>query len=320
MGHILFGILLFTQSTGTFSELSNVEKTSQSKTVLSENPVYSTAAIFAGVPLFATLVGMQLWEWGDTTHFKANSDGWFSSNTTHGGADKMGHMMSFYSATKVLSWYFDKVFPGENVKSSFLGALLASIGGICVEIGDGFATNYGFSYTDLVANSAGVLIALGQRLFPGFDDLVDLSMFYFPSPGFFTKLNENKTDVVTDYSGQLTTISLRLGGISWIKETPLRFIRFDVGYFTRCYQPYDNCSKERSGVSDFETRNIYYGVSFDFARMIQEKSSKNTFDRFLSRALRLYNINGFFPIGINTDLNSGGSVSQGISVRSVVSP
>lgn len=295
----------------------NSEKKSN---ILSRN---RTAAVTGGilfVPTLATLVGMQLWEWGDQTHFKASSDGWFSSKTTHGGADKLGHAWSFFVGTKIFTYYFDHVFPENHTKAALLGALLSSLGGVAVEIGDGFATDYGFSYTDIVFNSLGVLIALGQELFPWFDNLVDFSLYLFPSPGFTSSKNKNKTDVPTDYSGQLATLNIRLGGIPLVKDTFLRYFRLDVGYFTRCYQPYDACSKEMSGVSDFESRNLYFGFSFDFARMISDKYYRTTGQKFAVNFLRVVNLNGAFPVGFNVDFNKNGKVSFGTQTANPVNP
>lgn len=323
---------LYSQTSGTPPKPEIREKNNIAVEKIKETPSKSesnilsrnrTAAVTGGilfVPTFATLVGMQLWEWGDQTHFKASSDGWFSSKTTHGGADKLGHAWSFFVGTKMFTYYFDHVFPENHTKAAIMGALLSSLGGIAVEIGDGFATDYGFSYTDIVFNSLGVLIALGQELFPWFDNLVDFSLYLFPSPGFTSSKNKNKTDIATDYSGQLATINIRLGGIPIVKDTFLRYFRFDFGYFTRCYQPYDACSKEISGVSEFESRNIYFGFSFDFARMISEKYYKTTGQKFLVNMLRVVNLNGAFPVGFNVDLNKNGRVSFGTQTANPVNP
>ncbi|NLI34370.1 MAG: hypothetical protein GX422_16540, partial [Deltaproteobacteria bacterium] len=48
---------------------------------------YETAALLAGI----TAVGLYSWDWGSTSDFHTNSEGWFGPDTGSGGADKLGH-------------------------------------------------------------------------------------------------------------------------------------------------------------------------------------------------------------------------------------
>ena len=279
--------------------------------ILARNPVTATVGAYAFIPALATLLGMQMWEWGDTTHFKAGSDGWMERRQTHGGADKTGHLWSFYFAARMFTLYFDEVFPEDPRKAAYFGVGLSYMGSIAVEIGDGFASAYGFSYTDLAFNTAGVLLALAQELWPAVDDLLDLSTFVFFSPGFLSPKNPNKFDFATDYSGQVTTLHLRLGGLGLARNNPLRYLRLDLGYFARCYEVNDGCSKEALGTRDFETRNLYLGVSFDLARMIRDHGDADSWWQGFGTVTRYYNIQGFVPVGFNLDLNHGNRVNFG---------
>jgi Predicted periplasmic lipoprotein (DUF2279) len=282
------------------------------KSSMADSPKFYTALGYTSSFLFAALMGSQLWEWGDQTYFKAGSDGWMERDQTHGGADKTGHLMTFYYGAKIFTYYFDQVYPHNHTKAAILGAGASFLGGFAVELGDGYATNYGFSYTDLIFDALGVLIALAQEIYPGVDDLIDLSSFYLPSTNFFSKHNENKLDTFTDYSGHLLVLNLRLGGIPWIKETPLKYFRLDLDYYTRCYQPFDNCSNELTGTNKFESRNIYLGFSIDLARLISEEST-DKFSTFIGNVSRYYYIWGFAPTGFNIDINNSNKISFGTS-------
>ncbi|PKN46854.1 MAG: hypothetical protein CVU59_04805 [Deltaproteobacteria bacterium HGW-Deltaproteobacteria-17] len=286
--------------------------------LLARNPTAATIGAYAFIPALATLLGMQMWEWGDTTHFKAGSDGWFQRHNTHGGADKMGHAWSFYMGSRLFTTYFDAVYPGDHRKAAFFGAGLSWFGSVAVEIGDGFASVYGFSYTDLIANTVGVALALAQELWPGVDDLFDFSVHVLYSPGFMSPANPNKFDFATDYSGQLITLSLRLGGLGLARRNPLRYLRLDLGYFTRCYEVNDGCSKESLGTDAYETRNLYVGVSFDLARMIRDHGEASSWLQYFGTFSRYYNFNGFFPMGLNIDLNHGNAVNFGTNTDSQI--
>jgi len=303
------------------TEPNNVQVESKAPTkpgLLARNPTVSTVAAYAFLPALATLLGMQMWEWGDTTHFKAGSDGWFERHNTHGGSDKMGHAWSFYMGSRLFTTYFDAVYPDDHRKAAYFGAGLSWFGSVAVEIGDGFASVYGFSYTDLIANTVGVLLALSQELWPAADDLFDFSTHVLYSPGFMSSANPNKFDFATDYSGQLITFHLRLGGLGLSRRNPLRYLRLDLGYFTRCYEVNDGCSRESLGTDGYETRNLYFGVSFDLARMIRDHGEANSWLQYFGTFSRYYNFNGFFPMGVNLDLNHGRAVNFGTNTDSQI--
>lgn len=285
--------------------------------LLERHPKMATAAIFTAVPMATTLLGMQMWEWGDTTHFKAGSDGGFERHNTHGGADKLGHAWSFYFGTRLFTSYFDAVYPRDHIRAALWGAALSWAASVAVEIGDGFASVYGFSYTDLMANTLGVALGLAQDLWPAVDDLLDFSVHILFSPGFMNPDNPNHFDFATDYSGSLFTLHLRLGGLGlFSRRNPLRYLRLDTGYFARCYEVMDGCSRESLGTDRFETRSLYFGVSFDLARMIREHGSRNEWLQFFGTATRYYNVQGFFQTGFNVDLNHGGAVNLGTATDS----
>ncbi len=284
--------------------------------ILARHPKLATAGMVTFIPALTTLLGMQMWEWGDTTHFKAGSDGGFERHNTHGGADKVGHAWSFYFGSRLFTAYFDAVYPENHRKAVIWGAALSWGASVAVEIGDGFASVYGFSYTDLIANTLGVALAVAQELWPAVDDLVDFSVHLLFSPGFMNPRNPNHFDVATDYSGSLFTLHLRLGGLGLSRRNPLRYLRLDAGYFARCYEVMDGCSRESLGTDQFETRNLYFGVSFDLARMIREHGSASSWLQFFGTATRYYNVQGFFQTGFNVDLNHGGAINLGTATDS----
>lgn len=295
-------------------QTSSVQK---QKGILARHPTLATTALATGVPIVTTLLGMQMWEWGNTTHFKVGSDGGFERHNTHGGADKWGHAWSFYFGTRLFTAYFDAVYPQNHLRAILLGASISWGASVAVEFGDGFASVYGFSYTDLIANTLGVALAVAQELWPAVDDLVDFSVHLLFSPGFMNPQNPNHFDIATDYSGYLFTLHLRLGGLGLSARNPLRYLRLDAGYFTRCYEVMDGCSRESMGTDRFETRNVYVGISFDIARMIRDHGSQhNSWLQFFGTATRYYNIQGFFQTGINFDLNHSGTVNLGTATNS----
>lgn len=267
------------------------------------------SGVFTGVTALTVLAGMQMWKWGSTVHFKAHPDGWFERTQTHGGADKVGHAWMMFVAARGATAYFRTLYPSDSRTPAYLGALLSVFMGVGIEIGDGFATDYGFSYTDLVFDLLGTAIALGMELWPWFDDLIDFSVWAVPTPGFLTDDNPNRFDIATDYSGHLVTVHLRLGGIPQLRHTLMEAFRVDLGYFTKCYQPYDRCSYEMTGTHRYETRNIYFGISLDMARLIEKGGGPH----WLGVFSRYYNLWGFFPTGLNMDLNHGGKISPGLS-------
>ncbi len=153
--YIVF-FLVVTNSLFSQSKLNQFLKPSDSLNKSRRNAVVITEASLATV----TLVGLnQLW-YADypRSNFKTINDSseWLQM-------DKLGHMFSSYQlgsfGASTLNW------AGASKKDQLLyGATLGLVFLTAVEVMDGFSEEWGFSWTDMAANVAGVGLYAGQEL------------------------------------------------------------------------------------------------------------------------------------------------------------
>ena len=89
-------------------------------------------------------------------HFFNDNDSWLQM-------DKMGHIFSTYYLSNVM--YLSYRWAGvERKKSILFGSMLIYAFQMNIEILDGVSSNWGFSWGDIAANTAGCLLFAGQQL------------------------------------------------------------------------------------------------------------------------------------------------------------
>ncbi|MFI5222553.1 MAG: DUF2279 domain-containing protein [Bacteroidia bacterium] len=142
------------------------------------------------------------WWWKNEYHtFYFLPDGWFDNYSL--GVDKVGHFYTSYLYFNVLNelmkWgeFSDRTRIITSVALPFIYAL-------SIEIGDGYST-YGFSYEDLTANSAGILLGVLQDKIPVLQNFT-IKWSYFPSPVSFDTHFKN-WKLTDDYDGHIYWLS-----------------------------------------------------------------------------------------------------------------
>jgi len=233
------------------------------------------------------LYGSVNW-WKDMNHdISFTDEGWFASYATNGGADKLGHAFTTYVLSRILTYlYTDMGIKGEDARlqGPVAGLSLMTL----VEVGDAFS-HHGFSTSDLVADSAGAILAYLEENYPHIDELIDFRIEYIPTRGF---LKSGKTGFDTDYSGMRHLIAFKFSGIKGLKDTPLSLFEVHAGYFTRGYSVYDE------DYYDEQTRNIYTAVSINLSGLLESASKRS--ERFrkplhiTSRLLKYYQLPGVY--------------------------
>ncbi|MFK7972428.1 MAG: DUF2279 domain-containing protein [Bacteroidia bacterium] len=140
-------------------------------------------------------------------HFFDDSDEWLQM-------DKVGHVLGGYTTTRYLIGL--EKWAGVPKKKALL---YAGIGGFMamnsIEVLDGFAVQWGASWSDIAANAGGVGLALGNHALWG-EERIQLKFSYLPSP--FTKVDSlqrlfgsNPAEwLLKDYNGQTYWLSFRM--------------------------------------------------------------------------------------------------------------
>lgn len=207
------------------------------------------AAAIAG---FGTLS----WDYGSQS-FRFGQEGWFEKDTGSGGADKLGHAWAFYAVTNVYTRLFEH-WGHEREKAAAYAALSSWTQGLLVEIGDGFSREHGFSYEDLLANTAGIALGYLRQRYPRVRETVDFRLEWVPTRQF---RRGDRLDPFTDYSGQKYLLAWKLGNILGSESPFLQALEMHTGYYTRGFT---------SGDTGPERRFAYAGLGLNVSYLLEK--------------------------------------------------
>lgn len=211
---------------------------------------WETGATVAGV----TALGAYSWDWGSSKKFKFNPEGWFGEDTGSGGSDKLGHAFTSYAMNNILT---DRlVRKGRPVERAALSAALTTQAiMLYVEVFDGFSNDHGFAREDLTMNLLGSGLSYARAVNPQLRDLVDFRLEY-QSSGYkgFRPLS--------DYAGQKYVMALKLSGVEALRQTPLRYLELQTGYYARGF------SKAERDAGMQRTRHQFVGIGLNLGELL----------------------------------------------------
>jgi hypothetical protein len=199
----------------------------------------------ASVALVGYLSWDAWWEGSRKYPFHAADEGWFGALTYTGGADKASHFFFAYESTAILGEVYQAM--GKPARQSRLVAGAVTLGvGILIEVGDGYR-DFGYSWSDLVMNTLGILAAVGLES-SGLDDTMGFRIGWVP---YEKPENMYSFPLAATYSHEIYTADLkwngairRMGG----KPGLARYLLTSVSYSTKGYRPdyFDPSVQERN--------------------------------------------------------------------------
>lgn len=126
-------------------------------------------------------------------------------------ADKGGHMFAGYFMSKFSTDILLTVGFGEDIAT--IGGGLMGLGyQFFVEVQDGYGFGWGFSPSDMIANTLGAGLHIAQRYVPGLQ-YVKMKAEYYPAPWFGEKTRKGSSTPIDDYSAWTWWLSLDVHGI-----------------------------------------------------------------------------------------------------------
>lgn len=248
-----------TNDSSTTSSVVTTEETPPSKT-------FRTTLLISGFALSTAIYGATSWWQKSSSQFRSRHEGWFSSDTPNGGADKLGHAYSTYVGTRLMTKGFQ--WAGHSrTQAAQLAGLTSGVIFMGVEVMDGFTDKYGFSPEDVVLNLSGIGLGVFFDAYPEWDEVFDIRLKYWASSD-AKRLHDY--DPVADYSGQTYLLVTKASGIPTLRDNPvLRYLELAVGYGTRGYQPTDGTGTQP------RYRNLYYGISLNLSQLLDDWVFKN---------------------------------------------
>ncbi len=255
---------------------------------------YRWYVLSGGLALSWTIVvgiGRFAWKWGQSHEFRVHSDGWFAKRPDlDGGSDKFGHMYAMYALERGFTYIFESLGIPHWV-AVLASSINSALSGVAIELGDGFTAAYGFSSSDIAFDLMGTALGLVQDLYPPLRNVFALSYWYWPSSGFLSKRNPHKEKALTDYSGSKYFFHILGSGIPYVKDTPFRYLRFDLGFWSRGFKEYDK---------DFPYhmhQYFYLGLSVDFAKLVWDLFPHEWYRTSTYVFLKYFNLYGPFETG-----------------------
>jgi hypothetical protein len=211
---------------------------------------WELTGIVAGI----TYLGIEEWDWGSAS-FKFNAEGWFNMDTGSGGADKLGHLYTSYLFDEFLTNQLykksgDMHFAARNSAIFSWGLMMF------VEAFDGYSSDHGFSYEDVVMNSTGIAISYLKNTVPGLDEKLDLRIEYHPSKGM------KGFHPITDYTGLTYSAALKLAGFEALKPTPLKYLELQLGYYAQGFK------KEDAPYFADRNSSLYFGIGLNLTEVL----------------------------------------------------
>ncbi len=258
-------------------------------------------SVLAAFPVNTFVVSALVWDWGKTTRFRLSREGWFAHNTYSGGSDKMAHMFSHYLIMRILYNVYDYTESGGPLKWAFSAGITGGIA-LGIELGDGFCKNQnGFSFADLSMGLIGIGMGALLEQFPAVDGFISLSAEYVPTK-YFRKHPQRLQWLLDDYSGWKFMANIKLAGFKYIGlPIPdfLRYIQFDIGYYSTGYTKYDyNWAEiERTFNRKGKERNVYIGISLNVVEVVKDffTDRDSLACRAVQQPFKYYHI----PAGVN---------------------
>lgn len=196
--------------------------------VVSKNNRFRNVTLATGLTYSAALVGLNTLWYSDYDQSRFHT---FNDNDEWLQVDKVGHAYSSYNLTKLSYHLFHKEKSTLKTKELLYAGSSAFFFLTTIEVFDGFSENWGFSWGDFSANTAGIALFVGQELLLE-RQIVRLKYSYQNSP--YRKLRPNVLGENTleasfkDYNGQTYWASVNLNGI-YSKIKP-KWLNLAIGY------------------------------------------------------------------------------------------
>jgi hypothetical protein len=206
------------------------------------------------------VVGLRDWDWGGSK-FAFINEGWFASNTRHGGMDKIGHAFSTYVIADLLT---DRILANASnpAGAQITGALLAfGIMG-AGETVDGFTGKHRFSREDIAANAIGAAFSIFRNSIPGMREKLDFRFMYTPASYERAGITPSEFHFIPPYERQRYIMALKGSGFDELKDTPLRYFELQGGFDARGFE-----DKERQFGYPVE-RTFYVGIGLNLNEIL----------------------------------------------------
>lgn len=233
--------------------------------------------ISSGIVYTGALVGLnELWY----SDFERQNFQFFDDSDEWKQMDKAGHFLAAFhissSSYKALTW------AGLNEHKSIVwGSLASAIVLLPIEIFDGFSAEYGASYTDIIANTAGTSMFYFQQKAWGEIKITPKFSFRrtdFPEQRPELLGNNLAEEIFKDYNGQTFWLSFDLNKL--ISTRIPKWLNIGVGYGATNMISANDAQNRELGLNP--RRQYYIAIDFDLSQYHSSSKFINTVIHFIN--------------------------------------
>lgn len=234
------------------------------------------AAKWETLGLFAYITATQAYWTDDTTSFHFKNEGWFGRDTNNLGIDKLTHAFNAYLFAEFLGARIARK-TGDRAAAALPAAILSTGLQFYGELWDGHKTDSGFSYQDIVFNTAGAAFSVLRHTVPGLEEKLDFRLMVKPNSEVYSFKGKRH------YEQQHFLLSLEMAGFKQFKSSPLRFVELQVGYRGRDFLAADRAA----GIKP--KRDIFFGVALNLKELFF-RDSRSRLGRAIGSGLNYFQI------------------------------
>lgn len=213
-----------------------------------------TALLFA---YFGMQSGKKLFR--ETTHFHFNNEGWFSTNTSNVGIDKLTHAFDTYLIAEVLHGQLHRktdASEGDALTAGIIASALMAFN----ELSDGIETDSGYSMQDVTMNTLGAVFSIVRNTVPGVKEKVAFKIEIMPDDNIYSVRGK------PHYAQQRYMLSLKGAGFEELRRTPLRYLDFQVGYYASDFLIEDR----EAGITP--KQHVFVGIGLNLSEILFGRS------------------------------------------------
>lgn len=207
---------------------------------------------------YTAINGRKLWK--DPVSPHVHKEGWFGKSSKNLGVDKLAHAYSAYVISDIIYARLKRK-TGDAPGIALTAAALGSATMLYTELWDSIEPDGGWSWEDVVMNSAGAGFSLLRNSVPGLDRKLDFRLMIVPNSDFVTVSGKRH------FEQQRYFFALKMAGFDGFERSPLRFVELHAGYYGKDFTLEDRAR----GIEP--KRRIFVGVGINLRELLFKNSS-----------------------------------------------
>lgn len=191
----------------------------------------------------------------ETRPFHFKDEGWFGKDTANLGMDKLTHAFNTYLIANILHARLHRNTEASAGDALTAGVLAAGFMAIN-EISDGIEADSGYSMQDIAMNLTGATLSVLRNAVPGVKEKLAFKIEIMPNKSIYSHVGKKH------YAQQRFMLSFKGAGFAGLRDTPLRYLDLQVGYYASDFLNSDRAK----GLEP--KRHLFFGVGLNVGELL----------------------------------------------------